>query len=436
MAFDPIQEYLDKVGSFTPSTIPPLHKASRSKTSVFSPSTVSRRPYYEDYKMRALNLNGPGEMGKPVTSGPDEREATENAIDKYGINTVVSDRVSLERHLADHRSTGCKNMRYEKKLPAASCILLFSNEAKSLVLRTVHSIVNRSPAELLAEVILVDDASTHADLGLPLEEYIASTWPEGFVKILRLRKRHGLMKGRNAGARMASGEVIVVMDAHVEVTDGWLEPLLSRIKHNRRELVIPLVPMISPITLEYIQLSEDALVTTFLWNLEFTWIRLPRPLDRRTSSTQPIRSPTMIGCVFAMDRNYFFQLGGFDEGMDVWGGENIELPIRVWLCGGAVNIIPCSRVGHVYRVKPSWNWKNGNYGYGKNLVRLAEVWFEDYKSLVYLYRPDLKEINAGNLTNQLRLKNKLNCKKFKWFLKNVVPFQYVTTEHSTAYGQI
>ena len=40
-------------------------------------------------------------------------------------------------------------------------------------------------------------------------------------------------------------------------------------------------------------------------------------------------SPTMMGCVFAMQREYFFHMGGFDEGMDIWGGENIELPLRV-----------------------------------------------------------------------------------------------------------
>lgn len=37
----------------------------------------------------------------------------------------------------------------------------------------------------------------------------------------------------------------------------------------------------------------------------------------------------MIGCSFVVNRNYFGKLGLFDSGMDVYGGENIELGIKV-----------------------------------------------------------------------------------------------------------
>lgn len=41
------------------------------------------------------------------------------------------------------------------------------------------------------------------------------------------------------------------------------------------------------------------------------------------------RTPAMIGCSFVANRDYFGELGLLDSGMDVYGGENIELGIRV-----------------------------------------------------------------------------------------------------------
>ncbi len=42
-----------------------------------------------------------------------------------------------------------------------------------------------------------------------------------------------------------------------------------------------------------------------------------------------LSSPTMAGGLLAADRKYFFEVGGYDPGMDIWGGENLELSFRV-----------------------------------------------------------------------------------------------------------
>lgn len=52
-------------------------------------------------------------------------------------------------------------------------------------------------------------------------------------------------------------------------------------------------------------------------------------LRTKGDRTAPIRTPTHIGCAFAIDRKFFFEIGSYDTGMDIWGGENVEMAFRV-----------------------------------------------------------------------------------------------------------
>ena len=91
----------------------------------------------------------------------------------------------------------CKNKDYPDLLPTTSIVIVFHNEAWTTLLRTIHSIILRSPRELLEEIILVDDASEQDHLGYKLEDYV-SKLPVP-VKVFRTGDRSGLIRARLLG---------------------------------------------------------------------------------------------------------------------------------------------------------------------------------------------------------------------------------------------
>lgn len=119
----------------------------------------------------------------------------------------------------------CWKQKYLSELPSTSIIIIFYNEHLQTLLRTVHSIANRTPTQLIQEIILVDDASSLEQLGTPLDEYVEENFQK--VSIIRLKQRSGLIRARLAGAKKATGEVLLFLDAHCEVNVNWLPPLIG-----------------------------------------------------------------------------------------------------------------------------------------------------------------------------------------------------------------
>ncbi|XP_016133787.1 polypeptide N-acetylgalactosaminyltransferase 16-like [Sinocyclocheilus grahami] len=134
------------------------------------------------------------------------------------------------------------------------------------------------------------------------------------------------------------------------------------------------------------------------------------------------RTPVIAGGIFVMDKGWFNHLGQYDTHMDIWGGENFELSFRVWMCGGSLEILPCSRVGHVFRKRHPYDFPEGNaLTYIKNTRRAAEVWMDEYKQYYYTARPSAQGKAFGSIADRLALRQKLNCNSFRWYLENVYP---------------
>nr|XP_029523431.1 polypeptide N-acetylgalactosaminyltransferase 18-like [Oncorhynchus nerka] len=366
--------------------------------------------------------------------GPESRRVALKKFQYYGYNGYLSDRLSLTRPIPDLRPDGCRNMSYPSNLPQVSIIFIFVNEALSVILRSIHTAMNRTPSHLLKEIILVDDNSNNAELKENLQHFVKETNSQrpDFIKLVRHDKQEGLIRSRVSGWRAASAPIVALFDAHVEFNIGWAEPILLRIKEDRTRIISPSFDNIKYDTFEIEEYPLSA--QGFDWELWCRYLNPPKTWWTQHNTTAPIRSPALIGC-FVVDRKYFEKIGLLDEGMEVYGGENVELGIRVWQCGGSVEVLPCSRIAHIERAHKPYT-QDLTAHVRRNALRVAEVWMDEYKNHVYMaWNVPLQNsgIDIGDLSERKALRNRLLCKSFSWFLANIYS-EMRTYSDTVAYG--
>ncbi|XP_063191758.1 polypeptide N-acetylgalactosaminyltransferase-like 6 isoform X3 [Chroicocephalus ridibundus] len=325
---------------------------------------------YESIQKDAMR-SGKGEHGKPYPLTEEDHD--DSAYRENGFNIFVSNNIALERSLPDIRHPNCKHKVYLEKLPNTSIIIPFHNEGWTSLLRTIHSIINRTPDSLIAEIILVDDFSDRDQIAL-----------------------------------------------------------------NHKTIVCPMIDVIDHNHFGYEAQAGDAMRGAFDWEMYYKRIPIPPELQRADPS-DPFESPVMAGGLFAVNREWFWELGGYDPGLEIWGGEQYEISFKVWMCGGGMFDVPCSRVGHIYRKYVPYKVPSGT-SLARNLKRVAETWMDEFAEYIYQRRPEYRHLSTGDISAQKELRKHLKCKDFKWFMAAVawdVPKYYPPVEPPpAAWGEI
>jgi polypeptide N-acetylgalactosaminyltransferase len=131
------------------------------------------------FKFKGSNPSSwPGEGGRAVVIPTNLRDEAKKRFKENQFNIVASDLMALNRSINDQRSSRfifnikfnfdlkkfffslrCRAHEFPPDLPTTSIVIVFHNEGNSTLLRTLTSIVSKSPVEYIYEIILVDDAS-------------------------------------------------------------------------------------------------------------------------------------------------------------------------------------------------------------------------------------------------------------------------------------
>lgn len=248
------------------------------KTKIYNNKTYKKSPKdftitdFEKQYINSIKLEiGQGDLGNRFSLTDAEKVISKKRFHENQFDVVISDKIPLLRRLPEKRRRSCFKRKYPTNLPKFDVIITFYNEAFSTLLRTIHSVLSRSPANLLNNIILIDDFS---DSKRPdHSKILAELGKLNKVKYHRSKTNEGLIKSRQKGAELATADVIVFLDSHCECFNGWVEPLLANIAENQTHIITPIIVAIDENDFSISNTIEhDVHIGTITSKLSFNWL--------------------------------------------------------------------------------------------------------------------------------------------------------------------
>ena len=226
----------------------------------------------------------------------------------------------------------------------ASLIFAAHNEG-DLLWRTLESVVPTSLG-LQFEMVVADDASWD---GCVVEAQ--KRFPE--IRRIQHEERRGASPTKDLGARHARGEVLVFLDSHVKPELGALERLVEDVELCHGEAII--TPAIGRLDPHQWRITDREHLGHGYWmdleTLDCRWVPLTDLRQDCRRGRRFYETPALMGCAFAIHRELYEKLRGFDPHMFCWGAEDLDLGLKGWLLGHPVLHDPEAIVGHRFQQK-------------------------------------------------------------------------------------
>ena len=223
--------------------------------------------------------------------------------------------------------------------PRVSVVVVTFN-ARHDITRCLEGVFAQSYADL--EVIVVDNASTD---GTP--DVVRHQFPR--ARLIVSRRNVGYGGGNNLGAATASGEIIVFLNPDAVPELGWLEHLARAMQQHGRQLAT------SKITL----LRNQERLNSGGNLIHFLGLSFCRGLQaQRSRFATPELVSGASGAAFAISRQLFERLGGFDDTLFLYH-DDVDLSLRALLAGEPCLYVPDAVVAHDYSLSLppiKWGW--------------------------------------------------------------------------------
>jgi GT2 family glycosyltransferase len=210
--------------------------------------------------------------------------------------------------------------------PRVSAVVL-AWQAEPWLRRCVESLLESEKVDV--DVVLVDNGCTTDDVSL-LERLPG-------VSVVRPGRNLGFAGGCNAGAAVATGEFVALVNGDAVVEPGTLARLVEEAGQ----------PQIG-IAVASVRLAEDPRLINAGANpvhiLGLSWSGRMGEVETRTA---PVPTAGASGACLVIRRGLWDQLGGFDDAYFAYH-EDVELSVRIWRMGLQVVYVPDAIAVHRY----------------------------------------------------------------------------------------